>query len=261
MIVLNTDLDNTLIYSYKHEIGSDKINVELYNNREISFITRRTYELLNELKKKLLIIPTSTRTIEQYERINLGVGKFEYALVCNGGILLVNGKRDEIWYQDSLNRIHRSMKEIDDALRLLESDSRRSFELRFIENLFVFTKCDEPEAVVKDLKEQLDNTLVDVFHNGEKVYVVPVDLSKGIAVERFRSYINADTIIAAGDSEFDISMLKAADIGLTPYGYAEKFKINFDVREAGEKELFSEYVLSFCQEVIARQYALPRHHN
>ena len=42
MKLLCTDLDNTLIYSYKHELGNEKRNVELYQGREISFITEKT---------------------------------------------------------------------------------------------------------------------------------------------------------------------------------------------------------------------------
>ena len=75
MIILNTDLDNTIIYSYKHDIGNDKINVEIYKEKQISFITRKTYSLLKKLNKDILIVPTSTRTIEQYNRINLNIGK------------------------------------------------------------------------------------------------------------------------------------------------------------------------------------------
>lgn len=39
-----SDLDNTLIYSYKKNIGGDTINVEVYEGREISFMTRGSYE-------------------------------------------------------------------------------------------------------------------------------------------------------------------------------------------------------------------------
>ena len=70
--------------------------------KQISFITRKTYSLLKKLNKDILIVPTSTRTIEQYNRINLNIGKIKYALVCNGGILLVNGVKDEKWYEESL---------------------------------------------------------------------------------------------------------------------------------------------------------------
>ncbi len=248
MTVLNIDLDNTLIYSYKHDIGPDKINVERYHGREISYITGKTFELLKELESRLLIVPTSTRTIEQYERIRLGIGEIKYALVCNGGILLENGKSNDKWYQNSLKSIRKSVPQLHRAMQLLESEPRRKFELRFIEELFIFTKCEESENIVKELKEVLDNSLVDIFHNGEKVYVVPVDLQKGNAVARFQNYIHADKVIAAGDSEFDISMLKAADVRLAPYGFTKQFGIGFEVLEAKEKELFSEYLLDYCKE-------------
>ncbi|RKW51901.1 MAG: sucrose-6-phosphate hydrolase, partial [Lachnospiraceae bacterium] len=84
MKILCTDLDNTIIYSYKHDIGNEKMNVELYKEREISFISNHTFELLKKVKEEFLVIPTSTRTKEQYDRIDLKIGTFKYALVCNG---------------------------------------------------------------------------------------------------------------------------------------------------------------------------------
>lgn len=80
MIVFHTDLDNTLIYSYKHNIGEQKRCVEIYHEREISYITQETYRLLQKMMKpekchdQVLVVPTTTRTIEQYQRIHLGVG-------------------------------------------------------------------------------------------------------------------------------------------------------------------------------------------
>ena len=41
----------------------------------------------------------------------------------------------------------------------------------------------------KYLKKMLNLSLVDVFSNGMKVYVVPGKLSKGMAVKRFREKI------------------------------------------------------------------------
>lgn len=55
MYIFNSDLDNTLVYSYKHNIGDDKINVEIYHDREISYITKRTSRLLNNVIKKLFL--------------------------------------------------------------------------------------------------------------------------------------------------------------------------------------------------------------
>ena len=246
MKILCTDLDNTIIYSYKHDIGNEKMNVELYKEREISFITKQTFELLKKVKEEFLVIPTSTRTIEQYERINLKIGTFKYALVCNGSVLLVDGKKDKDWYEESLRLAKPSNLEVKKALEYLENDKRRTFELRYIEDLFVFTKCDKSETVVNELRKHLDKSLVNVFNNKEKVYVLPTLLSKGKAIERLKKYLKAEFIIAAGDSEFDISMVEAADVGLVPYGFKSEFNIKSDICEMGKEGLFSEQLLRKC---------------
>lgn len=250
MTVLHVDLDNTLIYSYRHDIGNVRVNVEVYQGREISFLTGTTYKNLKILKEKLLIVPTSTRSIEQYNRINLRIGSIPYALVCNGGVLLVNGERDDFWYQTSLQLIRESLPSLDLAGHFLEKDPRRKFELRFIENLFLFTKCEEPENVVAELRELLDTGMAEVFHNKEKVYVVPGKLSKGNAVERFREYRKADRVIAAGDSRFDISMLRAADLGIAPHGFRQEYSIHFDIEEMPGNGIFSDEMTAKILELL-----------
>lgn len=133
MIIFNSDLDNTIIYSYKHEIGPAKRCVEIYQGREISFITDKTYELLKSVSEKVLMVPTTTRTVEQYDRIDLGIGAFKYVLACNGGVLLVDGAEDVPWYQESLALVTDSKSEIEKALKILEKDENRIFEIRYID--------------------------------------------------------------------------------------------------------------------------------
>lgn len=252
-IVFHTDLDNTIIYSYKHEIGAEKRCVELYHGREISYITGETERLLQQIKARenqIVMIPTTTRTIEQYQRIQLGIGKLPYALVCNGGVLLVRGREDEGWYRGSLERIRDSREMLHLALALLEKDPRRNFELRFIRDLFVFTKCQEPEAVVCELKQKLDRNVVDVFQNGVKVYVVPRALSKGSAVQRLKAYLGRAYTIAAGDSEFDCSMLEAADLGIAAPALARTHLFSGKVLCASEERLFAETVLDMVLERV-----------
>ena len=89
----------------------------------------------------MTIIPTSTRTEEQYKRIDLDIGIVPYALVCNGGVLLVNGKRDREWYLESLQMIRNSRTgNRKKAQQILAGDSRRKFELRFLDESFYFYK-------------------------------------------------------------------------------------------------------------------------
>ena len=178
MIIFNSDLDNTMIYSYKHDIGENKICAEIYQNREISFVTHKTAELLKQVNSAVNFVPTTTRTLEQYNRINLGIGVPKYALVCNGGVLLVDGVEDVEWYNESFDLVRDCQEQLSAAEIILDNDVNRTFEIRNIRKLFIFTKSSEPLMSVETLKEKLDTNLVDVFNNGVKVYVVPKTLGK-----------------------------------------------------------------------------------
>ena len=145
---------------------------------------------MKKVSEKMTIIPTSTRTEEQYKRIDLDIGIVPYALVCNGGVLLVNGSVTESGIWSRCQMIRNSRPEMEKAQQILARDSRRKFELRFIDELFIFTKCEKPEEVVEDLQAKLTTKLVDVFHNGEKVYVVPVNLEGSRTFSRIIITIN-----------------------------------------------------------------------
>ena len=243
MIIFNTDLDNTIIYSYKHDIGENKICAEIYRNREISFITDKTAELLKAVNDTVILVPTTTRTLEQYNRINLGLGVPKYALVCNGGVLLKDGIEDEEWYNNSFKAVSDCQEELSLAEEILKRDVNRTFEIRNIRRLFIFTKSDKPLESIGILKSILDTSKVDVFNNGVKVYVVPKALSKGIAVNRLREKLYADKVVSAGDSEFDISMLSAADYAIAPKELSELDRLPEHTVLFDGKGIFSEFVL------------------
>ena len=255
MIVFTTDLDNTMIFSYKHDIGENKICAEVYQGREISFVTEKTADLLKKVNETVLLVPTTTRTLEQYNRIDLGIGTPRIALVCNGGVLLENGKENDEWYGESLRLTETARDQLHLSEKLLEEDKNRTFEIRNIRELFVFTKCDEPEKSVSALKEKLDTDIVDVFNNGVKVYVVPKALSKGKALERLRQKLSPDVLIAAGDSEFDITMLHACDIPIAPRTLADTSELPDNTVVIDEDDgIFSDRVLE-CVLSMAKRYS------
>lgn len=245
-ILFGTDLDNTLIYSYKHEIGAAKRCVERYQGREVSFVSERTYELLVKIKNNIRMVPVTTRTEEQYRRIDLGIGAFSFALVCNGGVLLVDGKEDVSWYEQSLALVQSSAKVRMLAREQMERDEYRCFEVRNIRNLFLFTKSSRPEVSAAFLRSSLDVGLVDVFYNGVKVYVVPKALNKGCALMRLQKKLCADYVVAAGDSEFDVPMLNTADLGLAPAKLKDKKSLQPDVVTMPGERLFSEELLAYA---------------
>lgn len=251
MIAFHSDLDNTLIYSYKKEIGPKKKCVEHYQGREISFMTEESYYLLREISSRVMVIPTTTRTKEQYERIELGIEIPKYALVCNGGVLLEHGKSSKVWYQESLEIISESKGELNAAVKLLEQDEHRCFEIRLINELFVFTKSDRPQETISYLKTSLNTHVVDIFHNGSKIYVVPKKLTKGNAVKRLKKILNPEKIIAAGDSEFDISMFSEADIAWMPKELSERYLHRRGTTLVHDKKsMFSDMVLNYISEKL-----------
>ena len=90
--------------------------------------------------------------------------------------------------------------------------------------------------------------------NGEKVYVVPKKLNKGMAVKRLRKKMNPGYILAAGDSEFDVSMVEESDFGCVPDGFGKMFRLKEDLKEDLKEnvmemesgKLFSEALLEKC---------------
>lgn len=265
MVTFYVDLDNTMIYSYKHEIGPKKRCAERYQGREISFLTEKTWRGLLLIAKLAIVVPVTTRTLEQYHRIRLDIGELPYVLACNGGVLLKNGREDAEWYEASRKLVQESRGEMEQARALLAKDSSVCFEIRWVRELFVFTKSREPEKTVKFLTDSLDLTLVEVFRNGMKVYVVPKALHKGAAVRRLQERLRreevlasgygkepgregawisgcgsglrketkgfrGERVIAAGDSVFDLPMLEQAELAIAPEGLLAGF------REEWEKE-------------------------
>ena len=229
------DLDNTLIYSYKQEIGSHKVLVETMDERALSYMTGLSFRLLKEIESDFLLVPATTRSLAQYRRIWLFQDNVpEYALVSNGGHLMRKGEPDPAWYEESQAMAETAAGEFSQAEVILRKDPGLSFEIRMVDGLFLFTKSREPDATAERLTAVLDRSLVSVFTNGAKVYVLPKGLNKGRAVRRLRAAVGGGGgpageaafggkpvyIVAAGDSAFDLPMLAAADLALLPAALA-----------------------------------------
>lgn len=217
-LILFSDLDGTLIFSAKRKQAGD-IVIERKDCEAISCVTARQAELFPGL---LNVVPVTTRSVEQYKRIDLAKFGFEpeYALCDNGGTLLVGGETDAGWSEWSAEIVRECKDELSRFRGLLECDPRRSFEVRLVDGLFLFTKSREPAETVKSLGE---GELCECFFTGEKVYVIPKKLNKGEAVKRLAKRLGLREFAAAGDSLMDISMLNAANIAIFPEDISEAF--------------------------------------
>lgn len=204
-LILFSDLDGTLIFSAKRKQVGD-IVIERKDGKPVSCVTARQAELFPRLEN---VIPVTTRSIEQYRRIEFAKFGFEpeYALCVNGGTLLVNGEPDADWSRWSRSIFEDCADELSRFRELLERDARRTFEVRLVDGLFLFTKSFEPAETLKNLGE---SSSCECFFTGEKIYVIPKNLNKGAAVKRLAKRLGLSEFAAAGDSLMDISMLNAA---------------------------------------------------
>lgn len=261
--LLFTDLDNTLIYSYKREIGNGKVAVEVYQGRIISYMTGYSHDTMMRIREELHIIPVTTRSISQYRRVvfgglsgeNPGVSENVYrprfALTSNGGNLLIDGEPDESWKKESLKLISSSLEQLREAENLLASDPDRSFEIRQVDDFFTFTKSDRPEKTCERLSEALDSRIVSVRQNGSKVYVVPGSLDKGTAVRRFLARFNAYTgpVLCAGDSDFDVSFLSLGDRAFCPAQLCGRAG-GLEAVCPAEGEVLSDVIFEYLQKAL-----------
>lgn len=212
IIYFFTDLDNTLIYSHRHKYDGNLVWVEKINEKDQSFMTYEAYSFFST-QNLMDVIPVTTRSFSQYERLSELANKMHWnkALICNGAVLLEDGREDENWLYESqkisaaeipiLDRLYSAVKNI-----VGEDSVVNMYDLMF------YVKSDDPDMIYSILSERADKQVM-VLKDSRKVYCIPSSLNKGKAIERYILRFGKKISIAAGDSPFDIPMLKKADFG------------------------------------------------
>ena len=212
-ILIACDLDNTLIHSYKQKRDGDMC-IEWINGKEQSYINKETYEQIEELKMLARYTPLTTRSIEQYLRINWKPGaEPEYAVTTNGAILLSNNERVSSWDETSYKFMDEYRKDLDDILAMLESQKEDlHIRCRKVDEMYVFAYCEDGGSVEGIADTFSEKTRLRVEYFGRKIYFLPPQFNKGAALTRLKEKFVPEFVIAAGDSEIDITMLEIADL-------------------------------------------------
>lgn len=204
------DLDGTLIRSAKNRSETDVV-VERKNDEAITCVSENAAEKLALLKN---VVPVTTRSIEQYLRIEIPGFAPKYAVCSNCGNLIINGEVCPEWRRFSETEFEKCREEMENCRKIFENDENRSFEIRLVDGLFLFTKS---RRVSETLKNACGFENLNCFSVGEKVYAFPKALNKGNAVKRFIERENFHgKVICAGDSLPDIPMLNIADTAIFP---------------------------------------------
>lgn len=244
--IFASDLDNTLLFSYKHRQEED-LCVELLKGKEQGFMTPNTVALLEGVVQMIQFIPVTTRSREQYLRIQFPDSVAPaYAVVANGAILLHNGQPDKCWEVETLQLIAPWLAELE-RMEAVISQRLEGRRLRWVDGAYLFLSCTDPQDAAY-CRTKLRDTSLQVRTTGRKLYLFPPPVNKGVAVARLRQRFGMCGVIGAGDSEIDIPMLQASDLAIAPDASLLE-GISHDCRAVWDgTERFPEYVL---QRVVA----------
>lgn len=246
-ILLACDLDNTLIHSHKHRREGD-VCVELLRGAEQGFMSGRVCEQLPRLPNSVELLPLTTRSVEQFERIKLPEGCFSRAITTNGAVLIENGVQNEEWregYQQYAARLMPLMKKLHAEL---EGDDRLNV-VRIVDEMYLYISCAEPSFVGEFMDRYGSLSRLDVMPSGRKIYFLPPQINKGSAFKRLVQGEDIQMTAAAGDSTIDLPMLEAADLAIIPESLEGLLKNPNRSVYRGEED-FGEFVINVLSELI-----------
>lgn len=240
-ILFACDLDNTLLYSYKKR-QDDFICIELNKGREQGFMSKHTFDNFADMTEKVMFVPVTTRSVEQYQRIKFPCGYVpEYALVSNGATLIHNGKIDENW-----NLVEKNISQLEEVFGIYHKDER-FINCRIVDNAYVFVYC-APDTNAEKVTEELTKSVnLNVELSGRKIYFFPKNLSKGNAVRELQKILSCAEILSAGDSSIDASMLNIASISLVPENFDTSLLTHKRIIKAESDKLFSDFIVNFVK--------------
>ena len=220
-ILFASDLDNTLIHSYKYKKEGD-ICVEWIKDKEQSFMSKKAIENIREIANHVLFVPVTSRSFDQCKRIRWDkMVRPEFVITTNGALAFEHGKRIKEWEEKSEKIRDKYIEEMESIW--LQSHYDMDFKsFRYVDSLFLYGVCHEYVNAQEKVLSFHTSLRVDVTH--QKIYFMPPEFNKGMALEKLRDRFGSVFIIAAGDSMMDVPMLENADIAF--YKDAELMKKN-----------------------------------
>ncbi|GAC02429.1 hypothetical protein GONAM_54_00560 [Gordonia namibiensis NBRC 108229] len=232
-VLVATDLDRTMIYS-QPAMGEaqfatlDTVCVEIYRDAPLSYMTTTAVELLSRLADRVPVIPTTTRTPAQYERIALPGAPFRYAVASNGGRILVDGTDDPEWRHQVERGVAETGAGLDEVLTELRTRVDDSWvkSLRVADELFCYLVVEaaaQPEEFLSAWQDWCAVHGWTASQQGRKIYATPRSVTKSAAIAEVRrrlvddGAITADAkLYAAGDGWLDADLLEFADQAIRP---------------------------------------------
>ena len=226
-MIFATDLDRTLIFSYKflsEDLKEDSICVEYKEDKPLSYMSKQALNELKALKNnsKVVVVPVTTRSISQFERVK-AFQDCEYAIVSNGAHILHNGHLFKPWYEKISKELSVIQSEYDDILKILDDVSEYFVSKpKIVDGAFYFMKLPDNSEIIDKVLDYCESALKGLNWNytlqGLKLYVIPNVISKERALQYLSSLLGIRDIVTAGDGKLDIGFLSVGGIRIIPNG-------------------------------------------
>ncbi len=226
--VVAVDLDRTLIYSraaieqtLAPETVPPLICVEALDGSPQSFLTASAGRWLERLGATCALVPTTTRTPDQYARIMLPGGPVRYAVTSNGGNIAVDGHADPAWRRGVDRRIACDGAALGEVVTELDRRIDPSWvrSRRVADDLFCYLVVDLerlPGEFLAGWSQWCAERSWRVSIQGRKIYALPRALTKEAAVSEVLQRAGGERLLAAGDGALDAGFLTMAQAAIRP---------------------------------------------
>ena len=222
-----SDLDRTIICSKKLiKENENPICIEYVDDKEISYISQDIINKIDTLNSSKIFIPTTTRSIKQFKRINFkkfGID-FRYAITSNGACILKDGEILNSW-NEQIDLLKENCTRLDKLINDYKDIFSKDIEpyinkFRIVEDNFFYIVLNKDVTNIdflNDFIQYLEKNGWVYFKNCSKVYFLPTGMTKENAIKFLvENELKVSTFNALGDSNMDAGMLSMATKAYIP---------------------------------------------
>lgn len=221
------DMDGTTIYSKRHILGRSDgyaglVVAETYRGEPLTFMTYEAVKALSSLSHKLTFVPTTTRDRAQFDRIRIPAVRSRYAIIANGGRIIVDGEEDLSWFA-RIQKTVRGSAHPSEVLAALQSVLKAESWVRSARShseLFVSVDTKPGSATPRwflDLASARASAWgYTISVQSRTTYLLPNGLTKERATAELAARSESSVTFAAGDSQLDLGMMRAATFPVRP---------------------------------------------
>ncbi|MBT8224142.1 MAG: HAD family hydrolase [Dactylosporangium sp.] len=213
-----TDLDGTVMFS----LAGPPAGALTVDPVADTYMTSAVVAGWSRLATAGVLVPVTTRTVDQYQRLMLPGPPPRYAVVGNGTRLLVRGESDPTWQRAVRKDLVAAGAGFQTVWKqAVRWRSGRAFRLvRGVDEAFVYLAAERRDswlvAFAHEASAWADQRGWRASLQGRKLYLVPVALDKAAAVARLAARLGTDEVFAGGDSLLDAQMLRSASASIRP---------------------------------------------